>query len=204
MRRPAQSGYLERKRSIDARFRPQMVTIFSYRKTERCPFPKPIFLKSRPPHCKAISASKRALSAPLSHFSYSHQEKAFSNQIGYTWTPSYLRYCQPTISEQFNNRNTGNSCNNDRNNDDRLSAMKWCETLSLEHAKLEPIIASYPTPDAEPRKQLLPVSYSKFMESPYLRKPGVQVAQCAHGSVTFTAAKTADTANRIKVTVTQH
>lgn len=159
----------------NVKFRPQIIKIFSYAEKSSPPESAPLvnmtLLETTPPgpwNCKVLSSSKRALSAPLSRYTYSHQDKAYSNQSGYTWTPAYLKYCQPTIAEKFAASDSDADDNVSTSTDgseDRLSAIRWCKLLSAEMAESEPIVYSLH------RTWRKPKSYSKFMESPYLKRP---------------------------------
>ena len=163
---------------------------------------KPALVKvfERPPvactkGCRVLSSSKRALSAPLSQYVYSVEDKAFSNHTGYTWTPSYLKYCQPTISEQFAATDNGTSNTSDKTDtSDRQNAIEWCNFWTAEFARVEPII--YPPCERELKVEKHRTSYSKFMVSPYLRKH-------RRPSRTFNVKKAGHT-TKIKVLTTQH
>ena len=165
------------------KFHPQIVTIFSYSKKSLLPSsraqPPPVrLLRTGPAPCKVLSSSKVALSTPLTRYTYSQQHKAFSNQEGLTWTPSYLRYCQPTLTQRFFERNRDVTCDKATSDHPTIPyTMLHKVTPSTQpkyhqDTRTEPgVMASMQCGcDANRAGKKQQTSYSKFMESPYLRK----------------------------------
>ena len=115
--------------------------------------------------CRVLSSSKRALSAPLSRYTYDYKEGAFTNQKGYTWTPIYLRHCpSPFIISLPSKVDSGPGYNKSERNSFRL-------VLPAFDTKEVAITSSwFWSGHKEERENEIkkPISYSKFMQSPYL------------------------------------
>ncbi len=128
-----------------------------------------------PPPCRVISSRRQALSAPLHHFTYDYREKAFTNREGYTWTPMYLHYCKPLITEQLHGNNQFLETNRNIANTDHLKRPKRevsAQLFSLLTSNSTIIKAPFWTQGklGTSVTNCKPISYSKFMESPYIQK----------------------------------
>ena len=156
---------------------PYVRTIYSYSKRCRssgAPLVRVLDPKAEPP-CRVISGRKRTLSAPLSKFTYDYRERAFSNREGYTWTPMYLQHCSSldlVSKTRVNDKNYSKESIESRSDANR----KW----DSGHSKpfLPPFSSdkneycSWINPPDQDRDVLRikqQTSYSKFMESPYIK-----------------------------------
>lgn len=143
------------------------------------------FLNMGPPPCRVISSRRQVASAPLKHFTYDYTERAFTNSKGYTWTPMYLHYCKPLITEQFCDRNHFNLVDGDDRNKRPANyiASKDAKSKIVKNPRkiqVFPLLTSKTSATKAPfwtqgklgprANSSKPVSYSKFMESPFLRK----------------------------------
>lgn len=160
-----------------ARSHPQTITISCSKKDPPSNASLVRLLNSEPAPCKVLSNHRRALSAPLSHYTYCHEIRAFTNKEGCTWTPSYLKYCQPTISHQLLKAAPTTTTTNTTNDKCNIYAedIHKRKTNILSHFAIKnaPIVvssSSLPWSWTRDKKRPTVVSYSKFMESPYLRR----------------------------------
>lgn len=154
---------------------PQIITTFRSSKRNSCSsVPLVRLLKLDPAPCKVISNSKRAMSAPLNRYVYDHEEKAFSNKEGYTWTPMFFRHCQPSISEQLhsNRISTRNNSHAEKKWNRQVlagsSTYITCTGPPCWVRKNQGAIRDTGRPSMVGR--VVSGGYSKFMESPYSAK----------------------------------
>ena len=134
-------------------------------------------LNSSPPPCRVISSRSKVAISPLSQFTYDYREQAYMNSEGCTWTPAYLKYCQPLITEQTNGNNE-NKQFSDTNKNVRITNLKRPnKEVSIQLFSLltgEPGLTNAPFWRKGKLGKIVancrPTSYSKFMESPYMRR----------------------------------
>lgn len=157
-----------------------VTTIFSYSKRCRSSGASPLVRVLDPaaePPCRVLSGRKRTLSAPLSKFTYDYRERAFSNREGYTWTPMYLQHCSSLIGRTHVTDN-----NTDHNSRENIVSMSYTggkcgpssskpflTPFSSDESKYYPWMKPSDQ-DRDVRRVKQQTSYSKFMESPYIKK----------------------------------
>ena len=143
----------------------------------QCDTPLVRILNPDPPPYQVISNRRHVVSAPLSHFTYNHREKAFTHRDTFTWTPMYLHYCKQLVTEQqqqskqfFKTNETIPKVRSRKLKQDvgiRLFSLLSRKVASKSAAfwtqgKLGGAVANH--------QPCRPVHHSKLMESPYMRK----------------------------------
>lgn len=153
------------------RFPSGVIPVFSYAvkcrkpKSRSSSVPAPPFAQVLTTHsapCRVLSSSKRSLSAPLSSFRYDFTQRAFSNREGYTWTPMYLQHCtKPYVGTEIINQDWDAKPARPTARD-----FKW-PPVTTNRSRVYGIPHFISGHNAAVNR---PISYSKFMESPYLNR----------------------------------
>lgn len=157
---------------------PHVTTIYSYNKRCRssgAPLVRVLDPTAEPP-CRVLSGRKRSLSAPLSKFTYDYRERAFSNREGYTWTPMYQQHLVGKSHDTVNDTNTNQNSKESRsytggkNDLSRPNYKLFLSPFSSDESKYCPWNRKPTHQDWDVRRVKQRTSYSKFMESPYIKK----------------------------------